>query len=113
MCGPSLSPWIFITMIKLVNLLKEITNPYSVEWVKPDMAYFTQELNELLGNSMRFTKEEFLSPRIATTGNLVKCGEWCELVIKFRIPTNHLRSGRRYNPVGATFDEVIKYKNMS
>lgn len=49
-------------MIKLVNLLKEVTNPYSVEWVKPDMAYFTQELNELLGNPMRFSKEEFFNP---------------------------------------------------
>jgi hypothetical protein len=32
-------------MIKLADLLREVTNPYSVEWVKPDMAYFTQELN--------------------------------------------------------------------
>jgi hypothetical protein len=54
---------IFIDMIKLVTLLKEITNPYSVEWVEPDTAYFTQELSELLGNEMRFSKKEFFHPQ--------------------------------------------------
>ena len=50
-------------MIKLVTLLKEVTNPYSVEWIEPDTAYFTQELSELLGNEMRFSKREFFHPQ--------------------------------------------------
>jgi len=50
-------------MIRLTDLLKEVTNPYSVEWVEPTDDYFNQELDELLGNEMRFSKEEFFHPQ--------------------------------------------------
>ena len=43
-------------------VISEITNPYSVEWVVPDVSYFNQELDELLGNEMRFSKAEFFHP---------------------------------------------------
>ena len=42
--------------------LNEISNPYSITWIEPTRKYFIQELNELLGNSMRFGKEEFFNP---------------------------------------------------
>lgn len=45
------------------KILKEVTNPYSVNWVKPDNEYFIQELDELLGNDMRFSKGEFFHPQ--------------------------------------------------
>jgi hypothetical protein len=45
------------------KLLTEISNPYKVEWVKPSNEYFIQELDELLGNNMRFSKEEFFHPQ--------------------------------------------------
>jgi hypothetical protein len=49
-------------MIRLTDLLKEITNPYKVEWIEPTQEYFTQELSELLGNPGRFTEKEFFNP---------------------------------------------------
>ena len=45
------------------NLLTEISNPYKVEWESPTNEYFNQELDELLGNAMRFSKEEFFHPQ--------------------------------------------------
>ena len=48
-------------MIKLINLLKEISNPYQINWTAPDKTYMTQELDELLGNEMRFDKDEFFN----------------------------------------------------
>lgn len=45
------------------KLLAEITNPYKVEWVEPSNEYFIQELDELLGNDMRFSKGEFFHPQ--------------------------------------------------
>jgi hypothetical protein len=50
-------------MIRLIDLLNEITNPYSVEWINPTNEYFIQELDELLGNNMRFSKNEFFHPQ--------------------------------------------------
>ncbi len=50
-------------MIRLIDLLNEVTNPYSVKWINPTQEYFTQELSELLGNEMRFSKEEFFHPQ--------------------------------------------------
>lgn len=45
------------------KLLTEISNPYKVEWVEPSSEYFIQELDELLGNDMRFSKGEFFHPQ--------------------------------------------------
>jgi hypothetical protein len=43
--------------------INEVTNPYSVDWITPTEEYFTQELDELLGNNMRFSKDEFFHPQ--------------------------------------------------
>ena len=45
------------------KLLTEVSNPYKVEWVEPSSEYFIQELDELLGNDMRFSKGEFFHPQ--------------------------------------------------
>jgi len=45
------------------NLLTEISNPYKVEWEPATNEYINQELDELLGNDMRFSKEEFFHPQ--------------------------------------------------
>ena len=42
--------------------LNEVTNPYRVNWEEPTKEYFIQELEELLGNEMRFSKGEFFHP---------------------------------------------------
>ena len=47
---------------QMMGLLTEVTNPYKVEWLEPTQEYFTQELDELLGNAMRFSKGEFFHP---------------------------------------------------
>jgi len=47
---------------KIREFLNEVKNPYSVNWVEPDENYFIQELDELLGNEMRFSKDEFFHP---------------------------------------------------
>jgi len=47
----------------MMGLLTEVTNPYSVNWIPPTEEYFTQELDELLGNEMRFSKDEFFHPQ--------------------------------------------------
>jgi hypothetical protein len=52
-----------IKRIKSIMGLKEISNPYSITWLKPTREYFVQELNELLGNEMRFSKDEFFHPK--------------------------------------------------
>ena len=52
-----------ISRIKqMMGLVTEVTNPYKVEWLEPTQEYFTQELSELLGNEMRFSKGEFFHP---------------------------------------------------
>ena len=48
---------------QMMGLLTEVTNPYSVNWIPPTEEYFTQELDELLGNDMRFSKNEFFHPQ--------------------------------------------------
>ena len=48
--------------MKSIMGLNEISNPYRVNWVAPSKEYFLQELNELLGNEMRFSKGEFFHP---------------------------------------------------
>jgi hypothetical protein len=97
--------------MKLIKSYKLFENS-DIESIKSsiisNLSHVFDVLNDGGVNIKVFTRKEFLNPRIATTGNLVKCGNWCQFVIKYKIPTNHLRSGRRYNPVGATFDEVIK-----
>ena len=35
---------------------------YNVKWIAPTEEYFRQELSELLGNTMRYSKEEFFHP---------------------------------------------------
>jgi len=45
------------------KILKEVTNPYKINWEKPNEKYFIQELDELLGNEMRFDKDEFFHPQ--------------------------------------------------
>lgn len=47
---------------QMMGLVTEVTNPYKVEWLEPTQEYFTQELSELLGNEMRFSKGEFFHP---------------------------------------------------
>jgi hypothetical protein len=51
-----------ISRIQSMMGLNEVSNPYSITWIEPTREYFIQELNELLGNSMRFGKEEFFNP---------------------------------------------------
>jgi hypothetical protein len=43
--------------------LNEVSNPYSITWLEPTREYFSQELDELLGNNMRFSKDEFFHPQ--------------------------------------------------
>ena len=43
--------------------LNEVSNPYSITWLEPTREYFNQELEELLGNEMRFSKNEFFHPQ--------------------------------------------------
>lgn len=52
-----------IERIKQMMGLNEISNPYSITWLEPTGEYFTQELDELLGNEMRFSKNEFFHPQ--------------------------------------------------
>jgi hypothetical protein len=52
-----------IHRIKSMMGINEVTNPYSVDWITPTEDYFTQELDELLGNEMRFSKDEFFHPQ--------------------------------------------------
>ncbi len=52
-----------IHRIKSMMGINEVTNPYSVDWITPTEEYFTQELDELLGNNMRFSKDEFFHPQ--------------------------------------------------
>ena len=47
---------------QMMGLVTEVTNPYKVELLEPTQEYFTQELSELLGNEMRFSKGEFFHP---------------------------------------------------
>jgi hypothetical protein len=43
--------------------INEVTNPYNVNWIPPTEEYYKQELDELLGNNMRFSKDEFFHPQ--------------------------------------------------
>ena len=52
-----------IQRIREMMGINEVTNPYSVDWITPTEEYFTQELDELLGNEMRFSKDEFFHPQ--------------------------------------------------
>jgi len=52
-----------IQRIKSMMGLNEVSNPYSITWLEPTREYFTQELDELLGNDMRFSKDEFFHPQ--------------------------------------------------
>lgn len=52
-----------IQRIKQMMGLNEISNPYSISWLEPTKEYFIQELEELLGNEMRFSKKEFFHPQ--------------------------------------------------
>jgi hypothetical protein len=52
-----------INRIKSMMGLNETSNPYSITWLEPTREYFTQELDELLGNDMRFSKDEFFHPQ--------------------------------------------------
>jgi hypothetical protein len=47
----------------MMGVISEISNPYSITWLEPTREYFTQELEELLGNEMRFSKNEFFHPQ--------------------------------------------------
>jgi len=51
-----------ISRMKSMMGLNEVTNPYKVNWEEPTREYFVQELDELLGNEMRFSKGEFFHP---------------------------------------------------
>lgn len=52
-----------INRIKTIMGLSEDSNPYSSTWLEPTKEYFTQELDELLGNDTRFSKDEFFHPQ--------------------------------------------------
>jgi hypothetical protein len=52
-----------IILEEIRKVLNDVSNPYSVNWLKPDESYFRQELDELLGNEMRFDKAEFFHPQ--------------------------------------------------
>ncbi len=52
-----------IHRMKQMMGINEVTNPYNVNWIPPTEEYFTQELDELLGNNMRFSKDEFFHPQ--------------------------------------------------
>ena len=52
-----------IHRMKQMMGINEVTNPYSVNWIPPTEEYFKQELDELLGNEMRFSKNEFFHPQ--------------------------------------------------
>jgi hypothetical protein len=52
-----------VNRIKQMMGINEVTNPYSVNWIPPTEEYFKQELDELLGNEMRFSKNEFFHPQ--------------------------------------------------
>jgi Cys-tRNA synthase (O-phospho-L-seryl-tRNA:Cys-tRNA synthase) len=52
-----------INRMKSMMGLNEVTNPYRVNWEEPTKEYFIQELDELLGNEMRFSKGEFFHPK--------------------------------------------------
>ena len=52
-----------ISKIKSMMGLNEVSNPYSITWLEPTKEYFIQELEELLGNNMRFSKDEFFHPQ--------------------------------------------------
>jgi hypothetical protein len=52
-----------ISRIQSMMGLNEVSNPYSITWLEPTKEYFTQELEELLGNGMRFSKNEFFHPQ--------------------------------------------------
>ena len=52
-----------INRMKQMMGINEVTNPYSVNWIPPTEEYFKQELDELLGNEMRFSKNEFFHPQ--------------------------------------------------
>ena len=52
-----------ISRIQSMMGLNEVSNPYSITWLEPTREYFTQELDELLGNDMRFSKDEFFHPQ--------------------------------------------------
>lgn len=52
-----------INRIKTIMGLSEDSNPYSATWLEPTREYFTQELDELLGNDVRFSKDEFFHPQ--------------------------------------------------
>ena len=52
-----------INRIKTIMGLGEDSNPYSATWLEPTREYFTQELDELLGNDVRFSKDEFFHPQ--------------------------------------------------
>ena len=51
-----------INRTKQIMGLNEISNPYKVTWTEPTKEYFIQELDEILGNEMRFSKDEFFHP---------------------------------------------------
>lgn len=50
-----------ISRIKSLMGLTEVSNPYSITWLEPTKEYFIQELDELIGNPMRFSKDEFFN----------------------------------------------------
>ncbi len=52
-----------VNRMKQMMGINEVTNPYSVNWIPPTEEYFKQELDELLGNEMRFSKNEFFHPQ--------------------------------------------------
>ncbi len=96
--------------IKSYKLFENTDNESIKDSIISNLSHVFDVLNDGGVNIKVFTREEFLNRRIATTGNLTHCGQWCEFAIKFRIPTDHLRSGKVYNPLGMRFDEHVKIK---
>ena len=94
--------------IKSYKLFENTDNESIKDSIISNLSHVFDVLNDRGINIKVFTKEEFLNPEFARTANLRHCGEWCEFAIKYKIPTGHLRSGRRYDALGLTFDEHIK-----
>ncbi len=95
--------------IKSYKLFENADNESIKDSIISNLSHVFDILNDKDENIRVFTKEEFLdTDRVATTGNLIHFGQWCEFAIKYRIPTDHLRSGKVYNPL--RFDEHIKIK---
>lgn len=50
----------YLKLYEQFRLISE-SSEYNVVWTEPDEEYFMEELSELIGNTLRFSKEEFFN----------------------------------------------------